>query len=469
MRLQQKGSKLSGSYGAEGFSTVEGEVKGRHARLRWKRLDYPGKAWIEQTPDGKRFFGQVEEKPARNWLGLRLEDFENGVEPEPGETVQGLTDAGLLYFLRVPKAWKRGRAVDVIVLLHGSNWTTRGMVAVTAANWPGLADDFAILGLQGQNWVDTSELDDLRFNYTYVNWMGRSTYKGYPNTDRESPSLVAEALIELKQRYDFDRVLLGGHSQGAFLTTILAMHHPELLDGAFPMAGGMVIQAEPDVFEDEDLLAAQRATPIAIVHGKNDTVVPPSTGDYVHERFLTSGFPMLRHFTPDAGHGYDFLPVEEVVRWLDALSSPDPERLTDFAKEADREENWSEVAAALARAEPTKASARLSAVRKAYDKAAARRAEHWLETIKKNADASWIDEFLEWRDQFQFAPAAAETMETFAELQAKHDKKAEKLLADARLAFQTGRREKGREKQREVVERWYACTRYRIVKGWLGE
>ena len=434
MRPQQKGSKLSGSYGAEGFSTVEGEVKGRHARLRWKRLDYPGKAWIQQTPDGKRFFGQVEERPAKNWLGVRLEDFENGVEPEPGSTVQGLSDAGLLYFLRIPKGWKRGRVVDVIVLLHGSNWTTRGMLAMTAANWPDVADDFAILGLQGQNWMDTSELDDLRFNYTYVNWMGRSTYKGYPNTHRESPSLVAEALVEPKQRYDFDRVLLGGHSQGAFLATILAMHHPELLDGVFPMAGGMVIQAEPDVFEDEELLAAQRATPIAIVHGKGDAVVPLSTGDYVHERLLTSSFPMLRYFTPDTGHGYDFLPVGEVVRWLDVLSSPDPERLTDFAREA-----------------------------------AGRKAEHGLETIKENADASWIDEFLQWRDEFRFAPAVAETMQAFAELQAKHDKKAENLLADARLAFRTGRQKEGREMQREVVERWYACKRYRIVQQWLGD
>jgi hypothetical protein len=247
------------------------------------------------------------------------------------------------------------------------------------------------------------------------------------------------------------------------------MHHPELLEGVFSIAGGMVIQAEPDVFEDEQLLAAQRATPIVIVHGTKDSVVPPSTGDYVIERFRASGFPMLRYLTPAAEHAYDFLPIDEAVRWLDVLSTRDGRRLTEFAQAAAEAGEWRDVAAALARAAAVKGAAALRPIEKAYDAAAVEQAEHWRELIRRNDDSSWVDGFLAWRDLFEFAPAAAETMEAYRRLQAIHEVKAEKLLADARIAFQTGRGEEGRKLQREVVERWYACRRYRIVKRWVGE
>ena len=96
-----------------------------------------------------------------------------------------------------------------------------------------LADDYVIVGIDGERWQDWSEPDDPRHNYTYVNWMGKSTYEGYPNTHRESPALVAELIEALKAQTGCERVFVGGHSQGGFLSWFLAMHHPELVSGTF--------------------------------------------------------------------------------------------------------------------------------------------------------------------------------------------------------------------------------------------
>ncbi len=100
--------------------------------------------------------------------------------------------------------------------------------------------------------------------------MGRSTYGGFPGTDRESPALVREAMEDLKKAYPIKHYFVGGHSQGGFLTYALLMNSPDLIAGAFPISAGLLIQAEPAVFEDKALKEAQRAVPLAIVHGKTD-------------------------------------------------------------------------------------------------------------------------------------------------------------------------------------------------------
>lgn len=177
--LEQKGDKVTGIYGSQGLATIEGTVKGNRLNFTWKKYHFTGKAFIEQNKDGSRIYGTtVKYKNPFNWIGLRAKEFEHHVAPKAGEIVKGYADNGMLYHLRMPDGWSDGDPVDVIVLFHGSNFTTAGMVYITAKNWPEIGKKFAILGIQGDRWADWSEADDLRHNYHYVNWMGRSTYKG---------------------------------------------------------------------------------------------------------------------------------------------------------------------------------------------------------------------------------------------------------------------------------------------------
>jgi predicted esterase len=425
--------------------------------------------WLELDPEGKRIFGLTDENPAAAVRGVRLEGFDRAPKLKAGEIAQGIAENGMLYFARPPDGWKPGTPVDAVVLLHGSNWTTKGMVFVTAKNWPDLAKKYMIVGVQGDDWVPFSEGNEHRFNYDYVNWVGRSTYKGFPHTERASPTTVSEVVAELTKKHRWNRVFVGGHSQGGFLAYYLHMHFPEQFAGAFPMAGGLTIQCEPDVFDDEKLVAAQRSRPLAIVHGSRDSVVPYETGLYIRDRFEGAGFARTTFIDPPLGHPYDFLPVGEAVRFLDAMSATKPDVLLAYAQQGAKEERWHDVGAALDRAKELGAEKALAPVVAKYDAAAAEGVKEFLPLLEKGEGGEWVDDFYPWKRRFGRAPAAAATMARYEDLRKVHDPKAKELIDQARAAFRKNDRAEARKKYEEVAERWFASGMYPIVQRWLAE
>jgi hypothetical protein len=70
-------------------------------------------------------------------------------------------------------------------------------VSTITAAWPEIARGFILLGISGETVSNIG--DDVRFKYSYVNYVGRSTYKGFPGTDHASPGLISEAMAELKE------------------------------------------------------------------------------------------------------------------------------------------------------------------------------------------------------------------------------------------------------------------------------
>jgi len=82
---------------------------------------------------------------------------------------------------------------------------------------------------------------------------------------------------------------------------------------------------------------------------------------------------------------------------------------------------------------------------------------------------TWIDDFLAYRDDFEFAPAAREVVQAFDALRADHNGSAQKALDAANAAFQQGRRDEGYAKYQEIVDKYYAAASYRNVKKWLAE
>lgn len=464
LQLKQNGKKVTGSYGPEGWSTIEGIVRGKRLDLTWKRIRWSGSAWLEQTPDGKRLFGTSEGNNPSTWVGIKLEGFEKHVKPKAGEIAEGRTKNGILYHLRMPDGWEPGQQTDVVVLLHGSNWTTKGMVWVTAKNWPDVGRKFAILGIQGHSWAEWSDLDDLRFNYTYVNWMGKSTYEGYPYTDKESPYLVTKALDELSEAYGFGRWLVGGHSQGGYLTYVLHMHYPDKVAGTFPMAGGMIIQAEPDVFDDDGLIENQKETPMAIIHGKKDNVVEFSTGQYNYNRLRAHDFPHVKFMKPSIGHGYDFLPVGEAIEWLDMMSTNDAAALASYGKRLVEKEKWRDIGSLLARAKAIDGGRPFATIWRKFEDAAAKDAGKHLKAIQENRNGKWIDEYLAWQEKFITSKAGEEVVEAFQELRDEHDEKANELKSAARKDFRAGKRDAGYAKYDQIVKQYYASRHYLTTK-----
>jgi hypothetical protein len=247
-----------------------------------------------------------------------------------------------------------------------------------------------------------------------------------------------------------------------------------MFEGAFPISGEVMFICEPDAYANEPLKKAQRSVPLAIVHGKNDPNVPYSSARYASVRFGEAAWPAVRFFSHDsAGHMFGLLPIDKAVNWLEALASDDPDTLLKFAEGRQHEQGYRDVCAAILRLKELKLSgaekASLDRLTRAVDEKAKTDASAYLPKIQANADRSWIDGFLAFRDDFEFADSAHDAMEAFGKLRAQHSKPAQDAFNEARRLFQQGRQDDGYAKYQEIVDKYYASPLYRLVRTWLDE
>jgi predicted esterase len=482
MELAADGSKVKGRYALRGNSTLEGDVKGRHLDFKLKTWRFTGPGFFDLDEKGVELAGAGGTDGDIRWYawkGRKAPEYARHAPLVAGQIVDGSTENLLTYSVRAPEGYKAGdpKKWPVALLLHGSNMNGKAYVNTVAVTWPDIAKDFILLGINGET-PSNIAADNPQFIYSYVNFMGKSTYGGYPGTDRESPALVREAMEDLKKVYPIQRYLVGGHSQGGFLTYALMMNSPDLVAGAFPVSGNLLMQAEPGVFEDKALKEAQRAIPLAIVHGKNDPVpdVPFSGAEYAAGLFLDAGWPAVRLFSDDrAGHMFALLPVGKAIRWLEALTSDDPKVLLDFAEARlkEKETGRRDAIAAIRKAKGLKldppAKARLDKLAKDVDAQAAPKAKKFLAAIKANKGNAWVDDFLAFRDEYEYADAASAAMAAFNDLRAQQDQPASTAMGEARQAFRQGKRDEGYAKAKEVVAKYPASTSYRLAKKWAAE
>jgi predicted esterase len=480
MELDQSGNVVTGKFALRGVSTIEGTATGNKLEFTFKAFK-GGKGSFQLAANGTSFTGSATDEGSSesfNWNGRRASEFVQHAKLIPGKIVDGSTRGLLTYCVRAPIGYKPGDAKKwpTILILHGSNMNAKAYLNTIATAWPDIARDYLLIGINGERPSNLGKnADDAAFNYTNVSYVGHSTFKGFPGTDRESPALVSEAMAELRDLYPIKHYFVGGHSQGGFLTYSLMMNFPEMIAGAFPISCGVIFQCEPTAYQDEKVRAAQRAVPLAIIHSKQDPVVTFSTGEYAATIFGEANWPAFRFFADNSGAAHMFarLPVRDAIRWLEAQSSDDPVKLLDFADQRLRVKGYRDAIAALDRARSLKldtaATTRADHLIKEIDAKAAPGAKDFLARIKNPNGKSWIDAFLAYRDEFEFAPAAHELMESFNTLRANHEKPAAKAMNDARAAFQQNNREQGYVKYQEVVDKYFAASSYRNAKRWLAE
>ena len=89
--------------------------------------------------------------------------------------------------------------------------------------------------------------------------------------------------------------------------------------------------------------------------------------------------------------------------------------------------------------------------------------------MRQAKNGSWIDGFLAFRDDFEFARSAQQAMAAFAKLRTIHEETARKALGEARQLFQQGKQDEGYQKYQEIVENDYALSLCRNVKQSLDE
>jgi predicted esterase len=421
MELARDGSRFKGRYALRGTSSIEGTAKGRHFDFKFKALG-TGPGWFDLDETGTTLSGASRTDgmaPWYGWKGRKAAEYARHVPLIAGQILDGSTDNLLTYTVRAPEGYKSGEARKwpVVLILHGSDMNGRAYVNTIAETWPDIARDYILLGINGERPSNITK-DALAFNYSYISYVGRSTFGGYPGTDRESPALVSEAMDELKNTYPVKSYFVGGHSQGGYLTYSLLMNSPEKIAGAFPISGEVIVQCEPSAYEDKIVKAAQRNVPLAIVHGKTDPNVSFDSATYASGLFLDAGWPAVRFFADDrAGHMFGLLPVNQAIRWLEALNSDSAPALLDFAERRLNEKSPRDATAAIRKARTLPLDAetkpRLEKLARTLNDQATPGAETYLAAIKANKDNQWADGFLSYRDDFEFVEAAAPVIAEF--------------------------------------------------------
>lgn len=389
-----------------------------------------------------------------------------------GKITDGVAGNQVTYHIRVPEKYDPATAYNAIVIFHGSNMNSKAYVNTIVSAWPKLAEKYIVIGINGENLNQRSKPDNPAYNYTYVNFAGKSKYGGYPGTDRESPALVTEVISEIRDYVKIAKLFVGGHSQGGFLTYSVMMNYPDMIDGAFPIAGGLIIQAEPGAYNVENLRELQRATPLAIVHAQDDQTVNHSMSTTAHRSFLDEKFPMVRLIDPvGPGHMFARLPIDEAISWLANMSSDDPDSLLKFASSSIESERYRDAVAALQRLNEMNDDEQLKESANELMEEIAAAANPQLEklttAIAANQNGEWADGYYQFRNQFEFAPCAQELRQLHEELRQIHQKPADKIYSEARKLFQQNKSDEGWAKYQEIVDQYYASNHYTKIKKWI--
>lgn len=131
--------------------------------------------------------------------------------------------------------------------------------------------------------------------------------------------------VVTRYRIDPDRIFLTGMSNGGIGAWLIGFHHVDRFAGLAPMASGI----DNVLFPFLDNL---RNTPVYMIHGKQDQVMPIRLSRTIAKRLESLGYPFIfrEHNRSHPMAGGHFFPREELpalVEWLDQ------QRRTTFPKQ----------------------------------------------------------------------------------------------------------------------------------------
>ncbi len=380
------------------------------------------------------------------------------------KVVDGIARNKLTYHLRVPGTYNVRKGLPALLFLHGENRNSRTYLETIVRAWPELARDYILIGINGETRVADSLDDSPEYNYTYINFMGKSRYKGVKGRSKQSPILVVGALREIQSFLTIKNLFVGGQHQGGFLTYILALNFPDLFAGAFPMSAGLLRQSEPRAFSDKKLRKAQREIPFAILHGTRDGEVSVDQSLLALFSLEDDGFPMVRYFGVEGASGaFSALPLPKAIEWLELMTSTS---LTDVVKGAQQSRNEGAMRDHILLVNRAKGLDRgrffdtLARMQERVREDTLSWSEKLTRRMRKSSGEDWIEEFLDFRSQFGQATAARDILKEYDACRRKHEKHAKKLFEKAKGDEFTEDFYAATKKYQEIVSKYYCSSYY---------
>ncbi len=203
------------------------------------------------------------------------------------------------YAFSVPLTYQPGKGYGLVVCLHGAGFSGDAYLE----RWQNrLGDDYLLVC---------------------------PTYPSGAWFTRQAEDLVLAVIERVQAQYhvDPDRVFLTGMSNGGIGTWLIGMHHAQRFAGLAPMAGGLDGVLMP-------FLANLRTTPVYIIHGAKDQVMPVELSRTISRELAAIGYPHIyrEHEREHPMAGGHFFPREELpdlVAWFNAQRrNPLPASLT---------------------------------------------------------------------------------------------------------------------------------------------
>ena len=219
-----------------------------------------------------------------------------GTLPEERISVRG-QDYALT--LSVPLTYQPSKGYALIVCLHGA-------------------------GFSGDAYLERWQA---RLGEDYI--LACPTYPAGAWFTRRAEDVALATIRHVSRRYhvDPDRIFLTGMSNGGIGAWLIGMHHAPLFAGVAPMASGLDDVLKP-------FLANLRNTPVYIIHGAKDQVMPVALSRSIARELTALGYPHVyrEHQGEHPMAGGHYFPREELpalVTWLNSQRrDPLPAKLT---------------------------------------------------------------------------------------------------------------------------------------------
>ncbi|MBS0167618.1 MAG: hypothetical protein JSR29_16160 [Nitrospira sp.] len=146
---------------------------------------------------------------------------------------------------------------------------------------------------------------------------------------RRAEELVLATIRDLRTRYHVDpnRIFLTGMSNGGIGAWLIGMHHAPVFAGIAPMASGLDAVLMP-------FLANLRHTPVYIIHGEKDQVMPVDLSRSIARELDVLGYSYVyreheREHPMAGGHYFPKEELPDLVAWFNSQRrEPLPTRLT---------------------------------------------------------------------------------------------------------------------------------------------
>lgn len=201
--------------------------------------------------------------------------------------------------LSIPQSYEPTQDYALVVCLHGAGFT-------------------------GEAYLDRWKS---RLGERYI--LACPTYPAGAWFTRRAEDLVLATVQLVQQRYRIDpnRIFLSGMSNGGIGAWLIGMHHAPLFAGLAPMASGIDDVLFP-------FLENLRTTPVYIIHGSQDQVMPVELSRKLAGELKNLDYPFIyrEHDRTHAMAGGHFFPREELpdlVKWFDnQRRMPVPKTLT---------------------------------------------------------------------------------------------------------------------------------------------